>query len=145
MHTASLTYFDKPCAHMGEGGSIPFMSMLLDKFPSAQFLVTGAAGPGSNMHAPNEFLHIDYSSRLAMCVAHVVATLATKKRGEGEAAGEDAGAPAAAAPRKSFLQSFQQSGGSALFFVGCDCGTAGCVIFDQGKETVCRPVKQRKS
>ena len=71
VHTASLTYFDKPCAHTGGGGSIPFMSMLLDKFPSAQFLVTGAAGPGSNMHAPNEFLHIDYSARLAMCVAQV--------------------------------------------------------------------------
>lgn len=148
VHTASLTYFDKPCAHMGEGGSIPFMSMLLDKFPKAQFLVTGAAGPGSNMHAPNEFLHIDYSSRLAMCVAHVVATLATIK--SGEAASEDAPAPVAvaeAAPRKSFLQSFQQSGGSAVFFVGCDCGTAGCVIFDQGKEMgmICRPVKQQKS
>ena len=49
VHTASLTYFDQTCAHMGEGGSIPFMGMLLDMFPKAQFLVTGAAGPGSNM------------------------------------------------------------------------------------------------
>ena len=145
VHTASLTYFDQPCAHMGEGGSIPFMSMLLDKFPKAQFLVTGAAGPGSNMHAPNEFLHIDYSSRLAMCVAHVVATLANIK--PGKAAGEEVAAPAAEAARrkKSFLESFKQSGGSAIFFVGCDCGTAGCVIFDQGKEKACRPVKQQKS
>ena len=47
-HTASLTYFDKPCAHMGEGGSIPFMGMLLDMYPKAQFLVTGSAGPGSS-------------------------------------------------------------------------------------------------
>eukprot|EP00316_Scyphosphaera_apsteinii_P000219 CAMPEP_0119299234 /NCGR_PEP_ID=MMETSP1333-20130426/1344_1 /TAXON_ID=418940 /ORGANISM="Scyphosphaera apsteinii, Strain RCC1455" /LENGTH=518 /DNA_ID=CAMNT_0007300601 /DNA_START=189 /DNA_END=1745 /DNA_ORIENTATION=+ len=141
VHTASLTYFDKPCAHMGEGGSIPFMGMLLDMFPKAQFLVTGAAGPGSNMHAPNEFLHIDYSARLAMCVAQVVATLATKK--PGEAASKDAAA-VDAGDRKSFLESFQQSGGK-LFFVGCDCGTAGCVIFDQGKEMVCRPVKQLKT
>ena len=78
VHTASLTYFAKTCAHMGEGGSIPFMRMLLDMFPAAQFLVTGAAGPGSNMHAPNEFLHIDYSARITMCVAQVVATLATQ-------------------------------------------------------------------
>ena len=49
VHTASLTYFDRACAHMGEGGSIPFMGMLLNMFPKAQFLVTGAAGPGSNM------------------------------------------------------------------------------------------------
>jgi len=142
VHTASLTYFDKTCAHMGEGGSIPFMGMLLDMFPKAQFLVTGAAGPGSNMHAPNEFLHIDYSARLAMCVAQVVATLATKKPGESSSEG---GAAADAPDRKSFVQSFKRSGGNGIFFVGCDCGTTGCVIFDQGKEMgFCPPVKAAK-
>jgi hypothetical protein len=129
---------------MGEGGSIPFMGMLLDMFPKAQFLVTGAAGPGSNMHAPNEFLHIDYSARLAMCVAQVVATLATQK--PGEAAGVAKAAATGARARKSFIEAFQHSGGNQLFFIGCDCGTAGCVIFDQGKEkaTFCPPVKKAK-
>ena len=147
VHTASLTYFDKPAAHRGEGGSIPFMSMLLDKFPKAQFLVTGAAGPGSNMHAPNEFLHIDYSARLAMCVAQVVATLATQKAGAASS-GETAPATHADAgggkrmKKLSFIEAFQQSGGK-LFFVGCDCGTTGCVIFDQGKE-FCPPVAGKK-
>ena len=110
----------------------------------AAFLVTGAAGPGSNMHAPNEFLHIDYSSRLTMCVAHVVATLANIK--PGEAAGEDVAAPAAeVAHRKSFLESFEESGGSGKWFVGCDCGTAGCVIFDQGMEMFVRPAKRKSA
>ena len=103
------------------------------------------------MHAPNEFLHIDYSARLAMCVAQVVATLATQKAGEA-ASGEQAAAKSAHATegkKPSFLESFQKSGGQ-LFFVGCDCGTAGCVIFDQGKEKilsagVCRPAKQQKT
>jgi len=133
VHTASLTYFDKPCAHLGEGGSIPFMGMLLDMFPKAQFLVTGAAGPGNCMHAPNENLHIDYSARLTMCVSQVIATLATAKIGDGAAAAEDEGAQK---PR-SFIDSFQQSGGNSKFFVGCDCGMEGCVIFDQGKEALC--------
>lgn len=154
VHTASLTYFNKTCAHMGEGGSIPFMRMLLDMFPKAQFLVTGAAGPGSNMHAPNEFLHIDYSARIAMCVAQVVATLATQAPGsapgqeEAAAAAGAAGAAAAAGARpagkKSFLETFKQSGGNGIFFVGCDCGKSGCVIFDQGLEKVCRPTKAAK-
>jgi len=148
VHTASLTYFDKPAAHQGEGGSIPFMSMLLDKFPHAQFFVTGAAGPGSNMHAPNEFLHLDYSARLAMCVAQVVATLATQKSERATTsalATQKGGQATTGAGRKlSFLESFQKSGGK-LFFVGCDCGTAGCVIFDQGKEKLCRPVKQQRT
>ena len=110
-------------------------------FPKAQFLVTGAAGPGNNMHAPNENLHIDYSARLAMCVSQIVGTLATIPKGGAE--GAEAGA--AGQKPKSFLDSFQQSGGDSQFFVGCDCGTAGCVIFDQGKEKLCRPVKQQKS
>ena len=110
LHTASLTYFDKTCAHMGEGGSIPFMRMLLDMFPNAQFLVTGAAGPGSNMHAPNEFLHIDYSARLTMCVAQIVATLATQKAGEAAGSGQKAAVATAAQPKPtlSFIQ-IQQS------------------------------------
>ena len=33
--------------HVGEGGSISFMGMLGDRFPEAQFVVTGVLGPGS--------------------------------------------------------------------------------------------------
>ena len=43
---------------MGEGGTIPFMAMLGEKFPEAQFLITGVLGPQSNAHGPNEFLHV---------------------------------------------------------------------------------------
>ena len=44
--------------YMGEGGTIPFMGMLGEKFPEAQFLITGVLGPQSNAHGPNEFLHM---------------------------------------------------------------------------------------
>src|SRR6185503_7684861 len=50
---ASQTYFGKPAMAMGEGGSIPFMGMLGEKFPEAQFLITGVLGPQSNAHGPN--------------------------------------------------------------------------------------------
>ena len=70
---ASLKYFDKPAVHMGEGWSIPFMGMLGEKFPDAQFLITGVLGPGSNAHGPNEFLHIPTAKRLTCCVAEVIA------------------------------------------------------------------------
>lgn len=69
---ASRAYYGKPCIHMGEGGSIPFMGMLGRKFPEAQFLITGVLGPQSNAHGPNEFLHIQYSARIACCVAGVL-------------------------------------------------------------------------
>ena len=72
MDEASRTYYGKPALHMGEGGSIPFMSMLGEKFPKAQFVITGVLGPKSNAHGPNEFLHVGYAKKLTGCVAHVL-------------------------------------------------------------------------
>ena len=70
---ASKAFFGAPVAYNGEGGSIPFMGMLGEKFPGAQFLITGVLGPHSNAHGPNEFLHIPTGKRMSMCVARVVA------------------------------------------------------------------------
>jgi acetylornithine deacetylase/succinyl-diaminopimelate desuccinylase-like protein len=63
---------------MGVGGTIPFMAMLGERFPSTQFLVTGVLGPHSNAHGPNEFLHIDYAKRLTSTVAQVIARHAAR-------------------------------------------------------------------
>jgi len=76
---ASNTYYGKPCLHMGEGGSIPFMGMLNAKFPAAQFVVTGVLGPESNAHGPNEFLHVPYAKKLTSCIVHVLAEHATRR------------------------------------------------------------------
>ena len=70
---ASSTFFGKPAMRMGLGGSIPFMSMLGEKFPDAQFLITGVMGPGSNAHGPNEFVHLPTAVRVTACVAQVLA------------------------------------------------------------------------
>jgi acetylornithine deacetylase/succinyl-diaminopimelate desuccinylase-like protein len=70
---ASESAFGKPAAFMGEGGSIPFMAMLGEKFPQAQFVVTGVLGPHSNAHGPNEFLHIPTGKRVSQVIAHVLA------------------------------------------------------------------------
>jgi acetylornithine deacetylase/succinyl-diaminopimelate desuccinylase-like protein len=57
---------------MGEGGTIPFMAMLGEKFPRAQFMITGVLGPRSNAHGPNEFLDIQTGMRLTGCVSRVL-------------------------------------------------------------------------
>jgi acetylornithine deacetylase/succinyl-diaminopimelate desuccinylase-like protein len=72
INEASQTFFGKPALHMGEGGSIPFMGMLGEKFPKAQFVITGVLGPKSNAHGPNEFLHVDYAKKLTGSVAHIL-------------------------------------------------------------------------
>ncbi|MBV8756676.1 MAG: M20 family metallopeptidase [Deltaproteobacteria bacterium] len=74
LEAASQKHFGKPAMYMGEGGTIPFMYMLGEKFPKAQFCITGVLGPGSNAHGPNEFLHIPTARRLTLCVADVLAT-----------------------------------------------------------------------
>jgi acetylornithine deacetylase/succinyl-diaminopimelate desuccinylase-like protein len=70
---ASRQFYGKPAMGMGEGGTIPFMAMLGESFPKAQFLITGVLGPMSNAHGPNEFLHIAYAKKLTACVAQVIA------------------------------------------------------------------------
>jgi acetylornithine deacetylase/succinyl-diaminopimelate desuccinylase-like protein len=70
---ASKLAFGPAPAYMGEGGSIPFMGMLGEKFPRTQFVVTGVLGPHSNAHGPNEFLHIPTAKRLTIGVASIIA------------------------------------------------------------------------
>jgi acetylornithine deacetylase/succinyl-diaminopimelate desuccinylase-like protein len=70
---SSREFFGKPAMYMGEGGTIPFMGMLGEKFPGAQFMITGVLGPHSNAHGPNEFLHIPMGKAVTACVSRVVA------------------------------------------------------------------------
>jgi acetylornithine deacetylase/succinyl-diaminopimelate desuccinylase-like protein len=70
---ASQGAFGAAPAYLGEGGSIPFMAMLGEKFPQAQFVVTGVLGPHSNAHGPNEFLHIPTGKRISVVIAQVLA------------------------------------------------------------------------
>lgn len=71
---ASHLFYDKPAAYIGEGGTIPFMGMLGEMYPEAQFMISGVLGPKSNAHGPNEFLHIDMVKRVTGCIASIIAS-----------------------------------------------------------------------
>ena len=73
---ASRQYFGKEMVENGEGGSIPFMGMLGDMFPEAQFVITGVLGPDSNAHAANEMLEIEFTKKLLCCIVNVLAAQA---------------------------------------------------------------------
>jgi len=77
---ASQQAFGQPAAYMGEGGTIPFMGMLGEKFPNTQFVITGVLGPHSNAHGPNEFLHIPTGKRATVAVAHLIAAHYARKK-----------------------------------------------------------------
>ena len=70
---ASVAYFGQSAMYHGIGGSIPFMSMLGERFPKSQFLITGVMGPGSNAHGPNEFLDLPTGMKVTACVSQVLA------------------------------------------------------------------------
>jgi acetylornithine deacetylase/succinyl-diaminopimelate desuccinylase-like protein len=73
LNSASVAQFGAPVAYIGQGGTIPLMSMLQQGFPSAQMMVCGVLGPKSNAHGPNEFLHVPYAKKLTAAVAQVIA------------------------------------------------------------------------
>lgn len=73
LQQASGDFFARPAMYMGEGVSIPFVNMFSDRFPDAQFLVTGVLGPHSNAHGANEFLHLGMAKKLSCCIAAVLA------------------------------------------------------------------------
>ncbi len=76
---ASMQWFGREAVFMGEGGSIPLMNLLAQRFPAAKFLVTGVLGPGSNAHGPNEFLHLPMAKGLTGIVAEALAAQAATK------------------------------------------------------------------
>ena len=75
LQSASQAHFGAPCGYIGQGGTIPLMSMLSKGFPKAQMMVCGVLGPKSNAHGPNEFLHVPYAKKLTAAVAEVIARM----------------------------------------------------------------------
>ena len=73
LNDASQNFFGAPCGTIGQGGTIPLMSLLSQGFPKAQMMVCGVLGPKSNAHGPNEFLHVPYARKLTAAVAQVIA------------------------------------------------------------------------
>jgi len=78
---ASTACFANPPARLGEGGTIPFMRWLAERFPQAQVLAAGVLGPGSNAHGPDESLHLPTAERLCASLAMVLDAHATRPAG----------------------------------------------------------------
>lgn len=63
----------------GIGGSIPFISHLVELFPEAQILVTGVEDPDSRAHSPNESLHLGVFRRAVLTEAILLTTLNSRE------------------------------------------------------------------
>lgn len=67
-----------PPLETGIGGSIPFISDLVDVFPQAQILITGVEDPDSRAHSPNESLHLGVFRRAILTEAVLLAMLESR-------------------------------------------------------------------
>ena len=48
------------------------MEINSEKYPKARFVITAVLDPNSNIHGPNEFLHVPYAKKLTCCVASII-------------------------------------------------------------------------
>ena len=80
VESSSVRHWGAPSASCGVGGTIPFMGMLGDQMPDAQYLLVGVLGPESNAHGPNEFLHVPTVKRVTSTVVDVLAAHAERYR-----------------------------------------------------------------
>ena len=69
---ASEEVFGAPPGTFGEGGTIPFLAMLGERFPGVPLVATGVLGPGSNAHGPNEFLHLPMAEAVTVAAARLI-------------------------------------------------------------------------
>ncbi|SDI59674.1 Acetylornithine deacetylase/Succinyl-diaminopimelate desuccinylase [Actinokineospora alba] len=72
LDSVSDTVFGNPWRTMGMGGSIPFMGLLAERYPDAQFVITGAVGPDSNIHVPDESLEVAHAVRVTEAIVHIL-------------------------------------------------------------------------
>jgi acetylornithine deacetylase/succinyl-diaminopimelate desuccinylase-like protein len=76
----SLDGFSHPPGFLGEGGSIPFLASLGQRFPAAEFLAVGVLGPGSNAHGIDEALHLPTVYGVTAAMARVLSAHALAER-----------------------------------------------------------------
>ena len=72
LEEASVVAFGQPTRMYGAGGTIPFMAMLGERFPDAQFVITGVLGPDANAHGPNEYLHLPTVRKITLAIAELL-------------------------------------------------------------------------
>jgi acetylornithine deacetylase/succinyl-diaminopimelate desuccinylase-like protein len=69
---ASEELFGQPPGTLGEGGTIPFLAMLGERWPGVPLVATGVLGPGANAHGPNEFLHLPMAEAVTVATARLI-------------------------------------------------------------------------
>jgi acetylornithine deacetylase/succinyl-diaminopimelate desuccinylase-like protein len=76
--TAMAEAWGTEAVEQGIGGSIPFVSDLVQEFPEAQILVTGVEDPDTRAHSPNESQDLGVLQRAVLSETVLLARLSTR-------------------------------------------------------------------
>jgi acetylornithine deacetylase/succinyl-diaminopimelate desuccinylase-like protein len=76
---ASDDAFGRRPGFTGEGGSIPFLASLGERFPAVQFVATGVLGPKSNAHGIDEMLDLPMAVGVTNAVITVLSAFSKKE------------------------------------------------------------------
>ena len=79
LEAGSQIGFSQSPGFAGEGGSIPFLATLGERYPGVQFVATGVLGPKSNAHGIDEMLHLPTAVGVINAVAVILAAAARKE------------------------------------------------------------------
>lgn len=79
LDAGSQAGFSQSPGFAGEGGSIPFLATLGERYPGVQFVATGVLGPKSNAHGIDEMLHLPTAVGVINAVAVILAAAARKE------------------------------------------------------------------
>jgi acetylornithine deacetylase/succinyl-diaminopimelate desuccinylase-like protein len=72
LESGSIAAFGNTPAYRSEGGSIPFLAELGQRYPGVEFVATGVLGPNSNAHGIDEMLDLDCMTGVINAVISVV-------------------------------------------------------------------------
>ncbi len=79
LEDASNDAFGRRPGFTGEGGSIPFLASLGERFPAVQFVATGVLGPKSNAHGIDEMLDLPMAVGVTNAVITVLSAFSKKE------------------------------------------------------------------
>jgi acetylornithine deacetylase/succinyl-diaminopimelate desuccinylase-like protein len=69
MSSAMQEAYGSPMSTLGQGGSIPLCNVFADTYPDAELILMGVEEPLALIHAPNESVHPDEISKMALTEA----------------------------------------------------------------------------
>ena len=69
MSSAMQEAYGSPMSTLGQGGSIPLCNVFADTYPEAELILMGVEEPLALIHAPNESVHPDEISKMALTEA----------------------------------------------------------------------------